>query len=174
MQNNHHTVARRLKKLRKDKGWSLTACAEHTGVSKAMLGQIERQESSPTLATLWKLATGFNVSLSWLLNDEQQPMTFDFAHERIQVERLLAFDPQTQQEVYKLCMAEGAQSHSDAHRRGTFEMMYVQSGVLDVVVGETQVTIKAGEAYRFDAAQPHSYIKRYSGKTEFLAVINYV
>lgn len=53
-----------LKTLRQARGWSLTQAAEQTGVSKAMLGQIERQESSPTVATLWKIATGFNVPFS--------------------------------------------------------------------------------------------------------------
>lgn len=47
-----------LKTLRQQRGWSLSRLAEETGVSKAMLGQIERNESSPTVATLWKIATG--------------------------------------------------------------------------------------------------------------------
>lgn len=40
-----------------------------TGVSKAMLGQIERGESSPTVTTLWKIATGLQVSFSSLLHN---------------------------------------------------------------------------------------------------------
>lgn len=55
-----------LRQLRQANGWSLTLTAERTGVSKAMLGQIERGESSPTVATLWKIATGFNVPFSFL------------------------------------------------------------------------------------------------------------
>lgn len=50
-----------LKALRQARGWSLSKLAEETGVSKAMLGQIERNESSPTVSTLWKIATGLNV-----------------------------------------------------------------------------------------------------------------
>ena len=42
-----------LRAQRTARGWSLDKAAEETGVSKAMLGQIERGESSPTLATLW-------------------------------------------------------------------------------------------------------------------------
>jgi transcriptional regulator with XRE-family HTH domain len=52
-------LAHTLRTLRAQRGWSLTQAAEYTGVSKAMLGQIERGESSPTVATLWKIATGF-------------------------------------------------------------------------------------------------------------------
>ncbi|MEZ8384857.1 helix-turn-helix domain-containing protein, partial [Vibrio splendidus] len=43
-----------LKRLRQEKGWSLDKTAKETGVSKAMLGQIERGESSPTVAKLWQ------------------------------------------------------------------------------------------------------------------------
>ena len=50
-------LAQTLKALRQQKNWSLTQAAQETGVSKAMLGQIERNESSPTVATLWKIAT---------------------------------------------------------------------------------------------------------------------
>ncbi len=53
-----------LKTLRQSRGWSLSRLATETGVSKAMLGQIERNEASPTVATLWKIATGLNVPLS--------------------------------------------------------------------------------------------------------------
>lgn len=57
-------IANQLKNLRKSRGLSLDATAQLTGVSKAMLGQIERGESSPTIATLWKIASGLEASFS--------------------------------------------------------------------------------------------------------------
>jgi transcriptional regulator with XRE-family HTH domain len=57
-------IASHLKSLRKSRGLSLDKTAQLTGVSKAMLGQIERGESSPTIATLWKIATGLSASFS--------------------------------------------------------------------------------------------------------------
>lgn len=41
--------------------------AELTGVSKTMIGQIERGESTPTITTLWKIANGLKVSFSELI-----------------------------------------------------------------------------------------------------------
>ena len=64
MKELYKHISLTLKKLRQEKGWSLDKAAEKTGVSKAMLGQIERQESSPTIATLWKIASGFDTSFS--------------------------------------------------------------------------------------------------------------
>ena len=60
-------ISIQLKKLRTDKGWSLDQTSKETGISKAMLGQIEREESNPTVQTLWKIALGFNTSLSTFL-----------------------------------------------------------------------------------------------------------
>ncbi|HDJ1463214.1 TPA: helix-turn-helix transcriptional regulator, partial [Serratia rubidaea] len=68
-------LAHTLKTLRRQRGWSLSQAAEQTGVSKAMLGQIEREESSPTVATLWKIATGFNVAFSAFLAPSSPPPT---------------------------------------------------------------------------------------------------
>ena len=68
-------IAATLQLLRKQKSWSLDKAAQATGVSKAMLGQIERGESSPTVATLWKIATGFQTSFSTFLEPSVAPQT---------------------------------------------------------------------------------------------------
>lgn len=62
-------IADRLKTCRKEREISLDKAALLTGVSKAMLGQIERRESAPTIATLWKIASGLNLSFSSFFTD---------------------------------------------------------------------------------------------------------
>ena len=57
-------ISENLRQIRKEKKLSLDSMAEQTGVSKSMLGQIERGESSPTVATLWKIATGLHISFT--------------------------------------------------------------------------------------------------------------
>src|SRR5579863_701606 len=69
MKDLYKHVSSTLKALRQARGWSLDKAAEETGVSKAMLGQIEREESSPTIATLWKIASGFHTSFSSFIED---------------------------------------------------------------------------------------------------------
>lgn len=58
-----------LKMLRQQRGWSLDIAQKNTGVSKAMLGQIVRGESIPTIATPWKIASGFKTSFSSFIDD---------------------------------------------------------------------------------------------------------
>ncbi|MBS0638148.1 MAG: helix-turn-helix transcriptional regulator, partial [Verrucomicrobia bacterium] len=69
MADSYSRISHALKALRKERGWSLDKTASETGVSKAMLGQIEREESSPTIATLWKIANGFNIPFSTFIVD---------------------------------------------------------------------------------------------------------
>lgn len=57
-------IGERLRSARQERGWSLDKMAEISQVSKAMLGQIERGESNPTVLTLWKIATGFQIPLA--------------------------------------------------------------------------------------------------------------
>ena len=57
-------LSSRLKQTRTSKGLSLDALAKLSGVSRSMLSQIERGESSPTVATLWNLSQALQVDLS--------------------------------------------------------------------------------------------------------------
>ena len=61
-------IAMNLKRLRAERGLSLGKLSELSGVSKVMLSQIEKGESSPTINTLWKIANGLQVSYTKLID----------------------------------------------------------------------------------------------------------
>ena len=61
-------LASRLKQARQERSLSLEALANLSGVSKSMLSQIERGESSPTVASLWNLTKALNVDFAGLLD----------------------------------------------------------------------------------------------------------
>ena len=71
----NRVIAENLRALRAQAQLSLGEVSERTGVSKSMLGQIERGESSPTISTLWKIATGLNVSFTSLMERSEQGIT---------------------------------------------------------------------------------------------------
>jgi transcriptional regulator with XRE-family HTH domain len=58
----------RLRQLRAQRGWTLMALAQVSGVSRAMISRIERGEASPTAAVIERLATAFGLSMSQLLS----------------------------------------------------------------------------------------------------------
>ena len=67
-------VGQNLRRLRNGLGLSLDEASKLTGVSKAMLGQIERGESSPTISTLWKISSGLKVNFISLLDDNRNQL----------------------------------------------------------------------------------------------------
>ena len=60
-------LARRIRVEREARGWSLAELAERSGVSKAAISKIEREEVSPTAVILVRIAGAFNLTLAGLL-----------------------------------------------------------------------------------------------------------
>ncbi|MNF56235.1 HTH-type transcriptional regulator SinR [compost metagenome] len=169
-------IAGRLRALRQANGWSLDRAAQATGVSKAMLGQIERGESSPTVATLWKIAAGFDISFSALLEDAPQAdgvllrssaggdwPTDDGS---IQVRSLFPYDPALGIEFFVIELQPGACHQSEAHAAGVTEHVIPVSGSLEVCVDGRWHALAGGEGLRFAADRPHAY--RNSGREPVL------
>lgn len=69
----HDRLAASLKGARKSKGLSLDAVAKLSGVSRSMVSQIERGESSPTVSTLWNLTQALQVDFAGLLEGRSAP-----------------------------------------------------------------------------------------------------
>ena len=60
-------IAQNVKKLREKRKLTLDAASEITGVSRSMLAQIEKGDVNPTISVLWKIAGGYKVSFTSLL-----------------------------------------------------------------------------------------------------------
>lgn len=176
-------LAQTLKEQRARRGWSLSQTAEITGVSKAMLGQIERAESSPTVATLWKIATGFNLPFSLFIENPAAPSlaprqpsglpVFRQANQTMQVKTLFAYDALTRFEMLIVELAPGSRSESAPHEQGVIEHIIVFSGRLSLNVGGHQQSLAVGEALRFQADCPHVYHNPGTETLRFYNLIHY-
>ncbi len=169
-------IASQLRARRQQKGWSLDKAADATGVSKAMLGQIERQESSPTIATLWKIATGLKCSFSSLLAAPPDPAHSHieaFEHDpHMQVKTLFGFSATTQLEMFELTLSEYHAQLSPAHQPGVTEHLYVVEGQLGVLSDNAWTVVRQGESFLLHADQEHGY-RDEAGLTRFTSVIHY-
>lgn len=69
-------IGERIKKLRQQKGYSITELAELASVSKSYLSYIERNlQNNPSLQVLSRLAAPLNTSIDYLLGDETLQQT---------------------------------------------------------------------------------------------------
>ena len=168
MENIYKHIATTLKDLRQKKGWSLDKAAVATGVSKAMLGQIEREESSPTISTLWKIATGFRTSFSSFIEDIHTDFTEPVyragqtqhlhpTDKKIRVMPLFPFDKQLNLEIFVIELLPGCEQLSSPHEQGVIEHVIVAEGEMEVLINGAWQALSKGEGLRFNANQPHGY-----------------
>ncbi len=168
-------ITLKLRDVRAASGLSLSKVAEMTGVSKAMLGQIERGESSPTIATLWKIAKGFQLPLSALIDPAKgdasvfQTVTFPGS---IEVKIVFPFDPALGAETFHVSLRPNQSHESPAHAAGVTEEVFVLGGRLDVLRDGEWITLKAGQGLRFAADIAHGYRAGAEGAT-FLNMHHY-
>lgn len=184
MKNIYKHIATTLKNLRQKKGWSLDKAALATGVSKAMLGQIEREESSPTIATLWKIATGFEASFSSFI-EEIDPGSSEALYrtghvqtihpddKKIRVLPLFPFDSQLNFELYIIELLSGCEHLSPPHKQGVIEHVVVIQGSVEVLVDGRWRKLSNGEGIRFNANQPHGYRNLMPESSTFHDIIHY-
>lgn len=66
-------IAARVRAEREKQNWSLSELAARSGVSKAMLSKIEREEVSPTAVILLRIATAFGHTLADFLMPRDAP-----------------------------------------------------------------------------------------------------
>ncbi|MBB1200755.1 XRE family transcriptional regulator [Enterobacteriaceae bacterium 89] len=169
-----HHLATTLKTLRQQREWSLAKLAEETGVSKAMLGQIERNESSPTVATLWKIATGLNVPFSlFITSPEHEKAAYDPQQQAMVVTPVFPWDPVLHYDHFAITLAPGALSESTPHEKGVIEHVVAIRGELEMrIEGEWQ-RVKEGEGLRFAGDKPHAYRNSSEGTILFHSLIHY-
>jgi transcriptional regulator with XRE-family HTH domain len=75
MQRILSALAKRMKELRKKRGYSQEAFADHAGLHRVAVGWIEQGKRVPSLKTLVKISQGFGISVSELLKGIDKGIT---------------------------------------------------------------------------------------------------
>lgn len=169
MEHQAEAVAQNLRSAREQRNYSLDQLAQLTGVSKSMLRQIETGKSSPTIATIWKIANGLRVSFTTLLRKQEVeaevksfkknlPLTEISEHYR--VFPMISFDPHQSFEAYYLEIDPGTTYAAEPHQGEIYEYIFVTAGTLEVVIQEEVFRIHKDEFLKFDASHPHVYVNR--------------
>ena len=177
------TVARNLKDLREQRGLSLDQLAALTGVSKSMLRQIETGKSSPTIATIWKIANGLRISFTSLLREpeiEAEVRTFTgtrpltASSDRYRVFPLVKFEPHQSFETYYLEIDPGASFTGEPHQGNIYEYIFVIQGRMELAVESRTFTISENEFLKFDANHRHEYRAVSDDKVRAIMQLSYL
>jgi len=161
-------VAANLRRLRTRKGYSLERLARASGVSRAMLSQIELAQSAPTINVLWKIASALSVPFSALLGGEgETPTSILRAHGAARLTSadgsfssrpLFPFGQGPRRtEFYELRLTPHGVERAQAHPLGTTENLIVAEGAVAIQVGSERHVLEQGDAILFKADVEHSY-----------------
>ncbi len=167
-------VGSNLRRLRTRRGLSLERLAQISGVSRAMLGQIELGQSAPTINVLWKIARALEVTFSALISARTQSgaLVLRATESKILTSKdrsfssraLFPFDEPRRVEFYELRLAPGAVEDADAHPPGTTENLVATAGQVEIDIGGDTHRLETGDSVLFEADSPHAY--RNVGKVE--------
>jgi XRE family transcriptional regulator, regulator of sulfur utilization len=176
-------VGPRIRALREAMSLSLRDLADRSGVSAQMLSQVERGETSPTLAVAAKIASGLELTLSQLLRlDEGQHVAISRADGRRSsrrgghlIEELTPPLPGQRADVSLHVLdpgaATGAAGDPPMHEPGSRETAIVLAGELALVLEGSRTELGEGDSVTFDADLPHHFENEGTDPTRFIAVI---
>jgi transcriptional regulator with XRE-family HTH domain len=177
-------IGPRIRALRDGMDLSLRDLADRSGVSAPMLSQVERRETSPTLAVAAKIAAGLELTLSQLLRlDEDDGVAVVRARERLlggrakghRYEVLTPPLPGQRAEVSLHTLASGAATGGPGdppiHEAGSRETAVVLDGELRLVCDGVAHDLESGDAVTFDADLPHHFENPGHAEARFMSVI---
>lgn len=162
----NEVIGRNLQRLREEQHLSLGQLSERTGVSKAVLSQLENGRGNPTINTLWKIAQAFHVSYSALLEPPrvaiQKVACEDLAMQsddggKYRIGCYYPTDAGRDFEVFLLELEPGGSHQTTDHVELSEKFLLVKEGVLELQVGEETFTLHPGDSLRFDSTRDHTY-----------------
>jgi transcriptional regulator with XRE-family HTH domain len=149
-------VGPRLKRLRAERGVTLGALAEATGISKSTLSRLETGQRRASLELLLPLAQAYRVPLDELVGapevgDPRVRLKASRRHGRTVL-------PLTRQpggvQAWKIVVPTSSR-RPDLRAHEGYEWLYVLSGRMRLVLGDQDLVLKAGEVAEFDTRVPH-------------------
>jgi transcriptional regulator with XRE-family HTH domain len=174
------SVGSHLRELRQQRGLSLRALGELSGLSANAISLIERGASSPSVSTLHRLATALGVHISYFFTElvEETRILLTRADQRarsgsssVGLESLgyglvdQACDP------FVVTLEPGASSGRRVMIHGGHELVYCLKGELDYEIDGEHHRLRPGDALLFDAGLPHRWSNPNSHPVEFILIM---
>src|SRR3954453_20952011 len=170
---SNYDIGAKLRHLRLRKKIALVDLGKHTGLSASMLSQLENGKLIPTLPTLARIATVFDVGLEFFFGEKRQKKNFSVirAPERI---RFPETPENPQPSYYFEVLAYGTTDKMISayladfpvtpaagvreHQHEGSEFVHVLSGTLAINYQSNEHILEAGDSVYFDSSEPHSYL----------------
>ncbi|MFJ8413302.1 helix-turn-helix domain-containing protein [Bacillus paramycoides] len=157
-------VGQLLRQIRNEQKLSLEDLAQKTGVSKLTLGKIERGETNPTLAVIWKITKGLSIPLSRLMVVGElvavarcgEGFAVDVG-QAWHLETMFRYTKETGMEMHRACLRAHSIYEPEAHHEGAIELVTVMKGKVSIQVENDVYELNEFDSIQFEANKKHSY-----------------
>jgi transcriptional regulator with XRE-family HTH domain len=162
-------LGKTIQRLRKAYNMSLGELSEQSGVAKSIISQIERNETNPTIGTIWRLSRALDTSLGEVLKNDDSP-NFIEAAGRNAIPVLTSQDGLCTLHIigwlnvveaiqwYDFHAKPGGMLESEPHQPGSVEHLSVLEGTLEVTVGGDVKVARQGETLRYRGDRDHKIV----------------
>lgn len=160
-------IGAKVRSERQAREWTLDQLAEKSGVSRRMLVNVEQGTANPSVTTLLRLSDALGIGLQALVAVAQtKPVKVVRAHTAPALWTgegggrgvlLAGTTPPDILELWDWTLAPGDRHDSEAHVRGTKEILQVREGTVTVTVGDQREVLEVDDAISFDSDVAHSY-----------------
>lgn len=169
-------VAGNMRRARMARGVSLREMSSGTGLSTALLSQIEREVANPTVSVLVRIATYLDLSFSDLtrvtISEPEIIRADDASGGAPRVRTLFDMLERRRFDISEGVLPPNQPGSFGAHGKGSIEHSYVVAGRVTLTIGDREWQLGHRDAVRFDSSVPHAYSTGKSGAT-LLTVVTF-
>jgi transcriptional regulator with XRE-family HTH domain len=163
-------VGPRLRRVREQRGVTLTEVAHLTGISKSTLSRLENGQRRPSLELLLPLAQTYRVPIDDLVGaPEVGDPRIRLKPRRVNGRTVLPLTHPGGIQAWKIVIPK-SQSEPKPRTHDGFEWLYVLSGQMRLVMGDQDIVLGIGEAAEFDTQVPHWFGSTGAGPAEVLSI----
>ncbi len=177
-------IGRRVRTCRKRAGLSLESLARASGVSKAMLSQIEQSKANPTVVVMYKIAQGLGMDLGELMGLDRPRRRFEViraddagqvfvSNEQVTVRTLSPLSMEKDVEFYEIRLGPDGTLDSAAHFQNTEEYLSVARGRIVLESAGETVTLRRGDSAHYSADVAHRIANAGRSAAQVYLVVKY-
>lgn len=174
------SLGRRIRKTRKQKGFTIAQLAVETGFSKGYISQVERALVNPSISALQKIASVLEMPIAFFLNEEKGLQAESSRVVRADQRKILKYpdsdvryelvSPDLRRQIEFVYVREppGTISGQQPFQHEGEELIFVMAGTLEYWIGDEKYVLEKGDAIWHLSSVPHRW--RVVGDKELEAV----
>ena len=177
---NSFSLGEKLRQLRGERNISQRDLARQAGLSPNSISLIERDETSPSVATLQSLAGALNVRMSYFFEEEAPTSILhirsgarpQITSEGVIIEGVGKTLPFQELEPFLLTLEPKAGSGGERQVvHSGHEFVYCLNGKIEYVIDGKVFIMETGDILIFEATLPHLWRNPFNSEAKFLLVL---